>query len=236
MTISDSPAYVRAAYRRNLLAAALPTLAVPVVIGGVMLALGVALSVGPLVAGALGWLIALVLRAPVAVAAMRFAGSQERAQPWITASSGPLEEGVRLVVLLVVGRDPATAAAIGLGWAAIEVLYSLVNGVAMLSLLGRDDPEAQQARALMPMRAALEPSAPWWGLIERITASVLHIGFTLIVAAQPLLAVVTAPVHSAVNLALLRAGRSASLARLEATLAIVAAFVLAVAVALWMPR
>jgi hypothetical protein len=88
----------------------------------------------------------------------------------------------------------------------------------------------------MPVRAALEPSAPWWGLIERITASVLHIGFSLILAAQPLLAVVTAPVHSAVNLTLLRAARSASLARLEATLAIVAAFVLAVAVALWMPR
>ena len=203
-----APTIDPAAYRRSLIAAAVPTLAVPVVLGGLMLALGVTLRVGPFVAGAVGWLIALMLRAPVAIVAMRVRGDQRHAQPWITASSGPLEEGVRLVTLLLVGRDLDTAASVGLGWAAIEVIYSLINGVAVLSLVGRDDAEAQQVRALMPLSGALEPSAPWWGVVERITASV------------------------ASN----RASDPDVLGRFEATLAVVAAVVLAVAIALWMPR
>ena len=223
-------------YRRNLIAAAVPTLAVPIVIGALMLTLGVTLRVGPLVAGAAGWLIAFMLRAPVAIVAMRVRRDQQHVQPIITASSGPLEEGVRLIVLLLLGRDLDTALSIGLGWAAIEVVYSLINGVALLSLVGRDDADAQRARAMLPLAGALEASAPWWGVIERITASVLHIGFTLIVAAQPVLFVVTALVHSAVNLVYLRPSGSGSLARFELTLAVVSALVLAVAIALWLPR
>jgi hypothetical protein len=87
---------------------------------------------------------------------------------------------------------------------------------------------------MLPIPAAIEPSAPWWGVLERITASALHIAFTLIIAAQPLLVVVTAPVHSAVNLALLRMARSRSIARFEGTLAVVTLVVVAIAVALRM--
>jgi hypothetical protein len=223
-------------YRRNLAAAALPTLAVPIAIGLVMLGLGLELETGSVLAGAVGWMVALILRAPVAIAAMRATEDRERAQPWITGSSGPLEELVRLAVVLVVGRDLSTAAAVGLGWAAIEVVYSLVNGVAMLALLGRDDPEAEQARALMPIPAALEPSAPWWGVLERAWASLMHIGFTLIVAAHPVLVIVTMIAHSATNLGLLRGAARTSLARFEIAGTVLGVVILGVGVALWIPR
>lgn len=218
------------------MAAAVPTLAVPVVIGLIMVALGIRLEIGALVAGAVGWVIALALRAPVAIGTMRTTNDRTRTQMWVTASSGPLEEGVRLVVLLIVGRDLSQAASVGLGWAAVEVVYSLVNGLAMLALLGRDDPEAEQARALMPLQAALEPSAPWWGLVERTWASLLHIGFTLIVAAQPVLVILTAVVHSATNLALLRTADQVSMARFQLGGVILALAVLGVGVVLWLPR
>jgi hypothetical protein len=43
-----------------------------------------------------------------------------------------------------------------------------------------------------------------WGVVERAWASALHIGFTLILAALPLAVLVTAPVHSLVNVIALR--------------------------------
>jgi len=223
-----------AAYRRNLLAAALPTLLVPVVIGAVLVALGTDLRPGPLLAGALGWVVALALRAPVALGVFRATGGDRgRAQPVITGASGPLEEIVRFVVLLVVGRDLSTALSIGLGWAAIEVVYALVNGAALLTLAGRDDAEAEQARALLPFQESLAPSAPWWGVVERVWASVLHIAFTLIIAAQPILVVVTIVLHSATNLALIRYARRVGLVRFQVAGAAWAIVLLFLAVAAW---
>src|SRR5690606_39670555 len=55
-------------------------------------------------AGAAGWLLALVLRGPVGLIAMRSTEDQERAQTVVAASSGPLEELVRLGAVTVVGR------------------------------------------------------------------------------------------------------------------------------------
>ena len=221
------------AYRRNLLLAALPTLALPIAIAVGLVGLGAELRPLAIVAGALGWIVALILRAPVAIVAFRRSGSREGAQPWITGASGPLEELVRLGVLLLVGRDLDTALSVGLGWAGIEVVYALVNGAAMLALVGRDDPEAEQARAMLPFKEALTPSAPWWGVVERAWASALHIGFTLIIAAQPILVVVTILAHSATNLALLRLADRISLARFQALGIAWAAVVVAVAAWLW---
>jgi hypothetical protein len=222
-----------AEYRRNLVLAAVPTLAVPVAIGAVCVAAGVRLDPIAVGAGAIGWLVALALRAPVALVASRRLGSVERAQPWITGASGPLEEIVRLVILFLVGRDLDAALSVGLGWAGIEVVYSLVNGIALMSLAGRSDPEAEQARAMLPFRQALEPAAPWWGVIERVWASGLHIGFTLLVAAQPALVVATIVVHSAVNLSLLRFGPRLGLARFQLLGLSVAAAVLLAAALIW---
>jgi hypothetical protein len=177
-------------------------LAVPIVYALGIVALGWDLQLGPLLAGAAGWLVALVLRAPVGLAGFRITGSTERAQRWVVASSGPLEESVRLAVLLLVGRDLGTALWIGLGWAAIEVLYAIANGFAIEALARRTDPEAERARALLPP-AAVGGHAPWWGVAERVWTTAVHIGFTLILAAIPPLVVVTAAVHSAINVAFL---------------------------------
>ena len=177
-------------------------LAVPVGYALAIVALGGEPSVGPILAGAAGWLLALVLRAPVGLLGVRITGSPERAQRWVVASSGPLEESVRLAVLLLVGRDVETALWIGLGWAAIEVVYAIANGFAVEALSRRTDPEADRARALLPP-AALGGNAPWWGVAERTWTTAVHIGFTLIVAAVPVLVVATAAVHSALNVGFL---------------------------------
>jgi hypothetical protein len=188
--------------RRALVLSVPLYLAVPVAYALGIVALGGEPRVGPILAGAAGWLLALVLRAPVGLAGVRITGSPERAQRWVVASSGPLEESVRLAVLLLVGRDVETALWIGLGWAAIEVVYAIANGFAVQALARRTDPEAERARALLPP-AALSGSAPWWGVAERIWTTAVHIGFTLIVAAIPAMVVVTAAVHSALNVGIL---------------------------------
>jgi len=217
-----------AVLRRNLLTAVPFLIAVPIMIGLVAIRLGIDLRVGPLIAGAVGWIVALVLRAPVAAIAMRRTQDRERAQPIITAASGPLEEVVRLVFLLLLGRDVNTAVSLGLGWAAVEVVYAIASGFAVTALVGRTDPEAEQARALLPPMM-LSSSAPWWGVVERIWASLLHIGFTLIVAAQPILVIATAIVHSATNMLLMREiRRGASPATINAAGAVLALAVVSV--------
>lgn len=213
--MNAEPATAASAYRRTLVRAAPFAVAAPIVIGVILIALGARLEALWLAAGAAGWLAALILRAPVAVAAMRLTGGPEPAQPWITAASGPLEELVRLGLVLFAGQTLDRALSIGLGWAAIEVVYAIVNGIAMLALIGRTDAEAQQMRAMIPVKGALEPSALWWGAFERWWASVLHIAFTVIVAARPALVLFTIVAHSATNLVLLRVGQWLTLARFQ---------------------
>jgi hypothetical protein len=223
------------AYRRNLVRSVPFVLAVPVVIGLVIVASGVPLDPVGLIAGAIGWSVALVLRAPVAIVSMRIEQDRRLVQPWITGASGPAEELVRLGVLLLVGRDLPLALSIGLGWAAIEVVYSLVNGVAILALMGRTDPEAEQARSLMPTPEVLRSDAPLWGVVERAWASVLHVAFTLIVAAVPLFVILTTVAHSMTNLLLLRWGAAWSIRRLQVAGILWAGFLLLAAAVLWLP-
>lgn len=222
--------------RRQLILATPAYVLVPIALSIAMLGLGADLQPIAVVAGAVGWLVALVLRAPVALAALNRTGSRERAQPWIVGSSGPLEELVRLAVLLIVGRELDVALSVGLGWAGIEVVYAIVNGFALATLAGRTDPEAEQAKAMLPSQAALEANSPWWGVLERLWASLLHVGFTLIVAAQPILVVLTMIVHSAANLGLIRAlGAGISLARVQVAGLVLAGAVLGAAALLWRP-
>jgi hypothetical protein len=232
--MTESPALDPATYRANLIRSVPLLLAVPIVIVAIIVIGGSPFRLGPLLAGIAGWTVALVLRAPVALVAMRaMGGDRERAQPVIVLASGPAEEIVRLVVLVIVGMTLSDALWIGLGWATIEVVYSLVNGAAMLALMGRTDPEAEQARAMLPLAEAMRGDAPLWGVVERTWASLLHIGFTLIVAANPLFVVFTIVVHSATNVLLLRLAAATSLARMQLFGAAWATIVMAVAAALW---
>ena len=170
-------------------------------------------------AGAAGWLAALALRAPVSLIAMRLFGQTDRTKAIVVGSSGPLEEIVRLATLVIVGRSLAEAASIGIGWAAIEVVYTVAVGFLTVNLLRRDDPEARQAKDLLESQGMLRATGPALGVLERIGASALHIGFTLIVAWSLPAAIVTAIVHSAINLVIIRTFKTSALASELALLA-----------------
>jgi hypothetical protein len=106
------------------------------------------------------------------------------------------------------------------------VIYTLITAVVTLSLLKRTDEQALQARAAMDAMRLLRPTGPALGVLERISASTLHIGFTLVLAWSFWLAPVTMAVHSAVNLLLIRTFRKAPLLSELALLAIGAATLL----------
>lgn len=217
---------------RSTLALATPLLlAVPVAFGLAFVMAGHDPMPAAIGVGAAGWSIALVLRGPVALVAMRVTRHQETAQKAVIASSGPLEELVRVGAVAVAGRDVSTALWLGLGWAAIEVVYSIANGFVVAALAERDDPEAERARSMLP-EVAFTKSGPWWGVVERIWASALHIGLTLVVAAAPFAVLATAPLHSAVNLGFLRLLRSWKIGAVYLAGTVVAAAVMAIGLSL----
>jgi len=185
--------------RNHLLLASPFYVLVPIAFFAAFQAMGVMPSWLMMGAGALGWFFALMLRGPVAVLAQKFAGSEEKAKLWIAASSGPLEEGVRLLVLLWLGRDLATALAIGLGWAAIEVAFALINSFVANVMLRSDDPKIVETREMLAQQINTD-NGPWWGVVERISASAYHIGNALLIAFMPLAVLLAAPLHTAINL------------------------------------
>lgn len=205
--------------RRNTLIATPVTLLVPVGFAVVLTALGAELAWSTLVFGALGWFGALMLRGPLAAVLSQTMRDEERVKTIIMASSGPFEEGVRVLLLIAVGRSFSDAAAIGIGWAAIEVVYTSITGFLTLSLLRRTDPEAMQARQMLEAQGMIRETGPWLGIVERIGATALHIGFTFIVAWNLWAAIGTAIVHSATNISLVRAFRKNPLATELALLA-----------------
>ena len=185
---------------RNFIIAAPLILAVPLIFVSGYSLFGVSVVWETFGIGALGWLIALILRAPVAALSTRLSTDSTRAQHWVAGASGPLEELARFAALMIVGRSLSAALSLGLGWAAIEVLFAVVNGAVVLSLLRRGGDEAEKIRAALEAQGMWRESGPFWGIFERISASAIHIGFTLIIAAMPILVAVTIPVHSAINL------------------------------------
>lgn len=169
--------------------------------------------------GALGWVLALVLRLPVILGMRRLGAGVDVMRRWTPALAGPTEEVVRLVVVLVASQDFATAYAIGAGWAAIEAVYGIQVGYVRFALMRRDDPKALEAQQELAKMGLDREIAPAWGVVERLFAGGAHIGFTLLVAQWPLLVVALIPIHAAVNMgvmALLPRG----IARTEALVAL----------------
>lgn len=212
---------------RSLVLTAVLLALVPIAYALAIVAAGYPIAMVPLVAGAVGWLVAFALRMPVILIATRVLGRSERALPVIIAASGPAEETVRVVALLLVGRDLETALWLGFGWTTIEIAYTYVNAIAVAQLVKRDDPEVQHALELIPP-AALSDDAPWWSAIERAGVSALHIGFTLVVAAVPIAFVITAVVHSAFNLAITSLGKTWPIVAVETLVCVIGAVALLV--------
>lgn len=84
----------------------------------------------------------------------------------------------------------------------MEALYTIINGVLILSLMSRQDEKARQARAMLSAMGQdmMTSSAPLWGALERASARALHIGWTLLLAWQPPLVLATLLMHSGTNL------------------------------------
>jgi Predicted membrane protein (DUF2324). len=171
-------------------------IAVPVLFGVGFLLSGFAIDWKAFGLGALGWVIALFLRGPISAAVMRM--PQERVKAIMIACSGILEEITRVVLLALTSFGSTWALSVGQGWAAVEVLYVIVQIIAISSLAGRTDDKAMQAKQMLESTGNLQAS-PLWGILERVWASAFHIGCTLIAASFPWMVIVLVPLHSGVN-------------------------------------
>ena len=211
-------------------AASILLVLVPLGFGAAAWAFGVEPQWAALGLGAAGWIVALLGRAPLALALRSRRGDAHRVQRITAGASGVLEEPVRLGALLILGFDLRNALYLGVGWAFIEAVYAVVNVFARSALAGRTDEEAEQAKQVLEdlgMGEALDAASPWWGVLERLSATGLHLAFGLFYVAEPWLVVVGVPVHSAANLGLTESlRRHRSLAALELTLFAIAAVLL----------
>jgi hypothetical protein len=176
--------------------------------------------------GALGWVVALALRGPVIALSAKL--PREKATLWVVSASGPAEELVRLAAVLWLGRSFPIALSIGFGWGAVEILFGILNGFGALTILQKDDEKSRQARELLARQGDLEKFglSPWWGVYERVFATGLHVGFTLLLAAVPWAVVGTVPVHSLVNLSAIKYRRQLWVVELAVGVAGLAAMLL----------
>lgn len=168
-------------------------------------ALGVSMKLHLIALGAFGWWLALILRVPVILAAKGLASNKGRRL--VILSSGPAEETVRLVLLLTIGLTVENGYLIGLGWAGVEIIYSIVQGLGIGVLQQKTDKKAEEAKAMLRtigMDKTMDPTAPFWGIVERLSANAMHISFSLLLAASPYLILLTAPLHSFMNVLITR--------------------------------
>jgi hypothetical protein len=223
---ASTPERVAASIRANAVA----LLPAPVLVGAVLVLLLGLPALVPVALGAAGWMLALVLRQPVALVASRTTTPQ-RTATIVGWCSGPAEEIVRLALVLVALRAVGDAAWAGFGWATIEVLMVVVNTLVVASLMTKDDPGSVEARELLAAQGMTTPQHPAWGFLERLSATALHLGFTLMLFVQPWLVLVTLPLHSVVNMLTVRFART-HLAGTELGLAAVGVVVLGAGVLL----
>lgn len=147
--------------------------------------------------GALGWIVALMLRGPISLLVQNL--PKKSAIFIVGLSSGPLEEGVRLVLLLLTSTSFSWALSIGQGWAAIEVLYTIINGFILVKVFQKNDEKSLELKKILESQGTSR-FGPVWGLSERLFASLFHIGATLIIAHSPSLTIYILLVHSTFNL------------------------------------
>jgi hypothetical protein len=91
---------------------------------------------------------------------------------------------------------------LGLGWASIEIVYSLIEEVALADIRIRTDKKAIQSKAFLKksgMQNILKPENTFWGVVERIFATAGHIAFSLLLFWNPGVYILTMPTHSLVN-------------------------------------
>ena len=191
---------------------------VPFILLGNLLNLNFDFSI--ILLGALGWWIAMLLRLPVMLLIRNL--PVQKGRNYVIAASGPAEEVVRLVILLVLGLTVNNAYSLAIGWAGVEIIYSLVQVFAMAVLKDRTDQKAQEAKELLKIQGldkSFEDNAPFWSVLERLSASGLHLSFSLLLIISPWLVLLTAPLHSGFNFLVTHLAKK-SIATSEVTLAL----------------
>jgi len=168
------------------------------------------LPVGPFCLGLLGWSVALLLRTPIALLTFRL--THDLKERVLVAMSGPAEELTRLLAVLYLQANFAGAISLGLGWASIEVLYALVSGFGTVIILSQGGLQAWQLKKRFLDTRLTVPATVYAGIIERLSATALHIGFTLLLAYHPLLILITLPLHSLINLGAISLNNRSALA------------------------
>ncbi|HZK84592.1 MAG TPA: hypothetical protein VFC58_07955 [Desulfosporosinus sp.] len=171
--------------------------------------------------GALGWSIALGLRGPISLVCKFM--SKEKTTTIIVASSGPLEEIVRLLLLALTSAAFSWSVSVGQGWAAMEVLFAIINSIVLTIMVQRTDEKAMQAREFLESSGNLNMS-PIWGVVERIFASAFHIGSTILIASNFWFVIIMIPIHSVINLGALKLAKK-SIVLTEVLIAVVGTLV-----------
>lgn len=194
-------------YNRNMLLAILPTVATLLPFIGLAHYLGITIEWRYVLLGALGWAVAMVMRLLVIfLLGLINSHVKERTHETLVWVSGPAEELIRLVLLLVIGLTVGNAYSVGLGWGTIEIIYSLAQAIGMGEVMKRDDPASKKAKQILErdMGFALHSNAPWWGILERFSANASHLALSLLLVSSPLFILLTLPFHSFINYILLR--------------------------------
>jgi hypothetical protein len=156
---------------------------------------------GAVLLGVLGWLVALAARLPVLASAGRLHAIRRR-DTIIAVTSGITDEVVRLALVLVVVGGTASALWAGFGWALAGLVFADATRLAQFRWpLGRQ--AAEQLRA----QGGFTSTHPAHGGVRAVTATSLHLGTTLLLAAGPWWLLVTASAHAVVNVAFARWAR-----------------------------
>ena len=178
-------------------------------------------------AGALGWWAALVLRVPFMALFKAVLGDGAPLATAVICLSGPAEEACRAVTVFLVASFAASAVplldllCIGVGWGFIETVFAAVQGLALVKLAGDTSDKALEAKEqLKQMRGGREltDDEPLWGVLERVSANLLHSSFTLVLDFSLFAAFGTAVVHSATNLTVVRMAQSRGIPTMEVAL------------------
>ncbi len=218
---------------------ALPVIAiVPVVIAVILASTLAPVRAGAAALGAAGWLVAIALRVPAIAFVLRMPklNTPKIMAPFLALISGPVEELIRLLLVLFGVKGFGSVLWAGFGWAAIEVVYTLVNALVLRRLLLDTSASAAGARRLLVSMGILQYVqclVPLLGAVERAGVSLLHIGFTLLLGWNPWLMLLTMPTHSATNLCAVRLIKKRSVILMETIVVAVGATAFALGLLAW---
>jgi hypothetical protein len=196
--------------------------------------LEITIDYNSLLLGMLGWWAALLLRIPIILYVKKKKLEQKKSNKLIVGFSGPTEEITRLVLLLIIGLNAPNAYAVGLGWAIIEIVYGLIQIIGLGVLEQKTDEKAEEAKVLMKqmgMDKSLAPSTPFWGALERLTATAVHIGFSLLLVFSPYVLIVTIPLHSFINFLVVKMNKT-SIGKSQISFCIIGGLILFVGILL----